>query len=399
MLGEIKKLNINDLIGLSLLILPFSLKLNIYSIIIIFLYWIFKFKLLNFIQVLKSKEFWIFSSFYLFTIFALFWTCDIQNGLSLIERRFSLFLLPLIIFSTQDKINLNRIFKYFLFSTAIAFVYSFLFAYYSYYSTGDKWTPFRYFNFTENSIGIHPGYFSMYLIISVIYTLEKSVLNNPLKNKIKWILLTIFYILSILYIGAKSSFFILILIVICYAIRFSNKKREVFFYLGGFFILLVITSYFFYSISYGFRTRVVFLLTGKYNNIQERLDIYKSIIILLNRNPLSYLFGFGTGCLLPRLLEVYKEFNLVHHFLKRLDAHNIFLKSLAEQGIIGLITTLNLFQGLRLRFFSFNIKYFLFSVSFFLFGLIEHFLDTQHGVVFFTMFNVLFYRNYLDGNK
>ena len=354
MLGKIKNLNINDLIGLCILILPFSPQLNVYSIIIILLYWIFKFKVANFIHVLKSKEFWIFSSFYLFTVIALFWTCDIQNGFSLIERRFSLFLLPLIIFSTKDKINLNRIFRYLLFSTVVAFLYSFLFAYYSYYLTGDKWTPFRYFNFTKNSIGIHPGYFSMYLIISVIYTLEKSVLNSAFKNKIKWILLTIFYILSILYIGAKSSFFILILIVVCYTIRFSNKKREVFFYLLSFFILLVITSYFFYSFSYGFRTRVVFLLSGKYNNIQERIDIYKSIFFLLNSNPLSYLFGLGTGCLLPRLLEVYQEFNLMHHFLKRLDAHNIFLKSLAEQGIIGVITTLNLFQGLRLNIFCFQ---------------------------------------------
>ena len=395
MLGKIKNLTLSDLIGLSVFSLVFSMKLNTYSIMEIVFYCSFFIKKNNFKEVLKSKNLFLFSCFYLLCIVAILWSCDFNNGLHTLERRISLLLFPLIFFSFNGKIDLDKIFTYLLFATAIAFLFSFFLAYYNYYLTGDKWTPFRYFNFTKNSIGMHPGYLSIYMIICLIYSLEKVVLETILKKR-KWILITFFFFFAILYIGAKSSFFILNFIIIFYIIKYANNKKTTFFYLLSYILILAVTSYFFYFYSYGFRTRIFFLISGKYSNIQERIDIYQSIFTFLERNPLRSFIGHGTGCLRPKLLEIYHEFGLQNHYAKNLDAHNIFFKSFAEQGLLGLIATFSLFQGLNLKFLKINFKYFLFSMTFFIFGLIEHFLDTQHGIVFFTMFNVLFYKNYLD---
>lgn len=399
MLGKIKSIDFNDLIGLALFILPFSTKLNVYAIILMLIYWIFFEK--KFIPIEKTRitNILAFSAFYLVCVLAILWTCDMGNGLFILEKRFSLLLFPVLIFLSKSKVNLDKIFKYLLFSTFISFIYSFCYAYHQYYITGDQWTPFRYFNFTVNSIGIHPGYLSMYLIVTLIFTMEKAFRSELKKSKIKWILISLLCSLFILYIGAKSSFFILILVLFLNVIRFIKNIKDVLKYFLILGLVLVVVSYAYYSFSYGFRTRIIFLLNGRYNNIQERLDIYSSILLLIERNPVKIFFGLGTGCLISNLVEVYREMNFLILMEKKMDAHSIYLKSLAEQGLLGLTTTIMLFRGLNIRFYKVNFKYFLFSISFFLFGTIEHFLDTQHGIVFFSIINILFYKSELDKNE
>lgn len=391
MLLRVIRNNFSELIGLSLVILIFSLKLNIYAIILIIISWVLNFDKKYFKENIFTKKIFLFTSFFALTVLACLWSCDFKLGLFVVEKRFSMLLFPILIFTYSGDLKVSKILDFVSFGSVVGFVYCFCFANYQYYLTGDEWTPFRYFNFTVNAIGIHPGYLSMYLILSFININDKIRRTKALNTNVILYLFLFFIFFSILYIGTKSAFFILIFLSLVFIIINNKSKRLILIYSISFLILILIISFPLYYFSYGFRTRVVFLLNGRFNNIGERLEIYKAVIYILKEHKWANIYGLGTGCLKENLLDYYHSHDLISHFEKQLDAHSIFFKSYAEQGSMGLMSIIFQFQGLQKKYLNLDLKYFLFSVSFFLFGMIEHFIDLQHGIVFFTLLNVIFY--------
>ncbi|TCP27957.1 O-antigen ligase [Tenacibaculum skagerrakense] len=391
MLGRLKRLDISDIVGFSLLLLIFSKKLNSLSIIVTILFVIYSI-VKNKTEANKNhKSKHIFIMYFALILVSLIWTHNFEKGIKEIEKSLSLLIFPLIFLYYRVQINLKKIFHYLVVGTLSAFLFCLIYAYILAYKTGDIWTPFRYFNFT-GSIGIHPGYLSMYLVVSVLFLIEQFFKSESKKKKYIYGVLIVCSFFSILYIGTKSTFFILIFVFVFYIIKQTNKKRELFKYLLLFMIALTVIGFIFYNISYGFRTRIVFLLNGKFHNLGERYEIYKGMINIIQNNPLIHFIGLGAGSSQEFLLNYYSDHNLSEHLQKGLGTHNAYFKAYLEQGFLGLIFLLILFQGLRKKYFTKDITYFLFSFAFFSFGLIEHFLDLQHGVVFFSMFNVLFYK-------
>ena len=134
------------------------------------------------------------------------------------------------------------------------------------------------------------------------------------------------------------------------------------------------------------------MINGRYHNLGERYIIYQAIFDIIKNNPLINLIGLGVGGSESFLMNFYSENNHSIHLKKQLGTHNIYLKAYLEQGILGFLALIYLFQGLRKKYFKKDISYFLFSFTFFSFGLIEHFFDLQHGIVCFSIINVLYYK-------
>lgn len=391
MLGIQKKIDINDIIGISLFLLVFSIKLNSYAIIFTVIYIIYYIKKNSVPLKYRDYSQSIFLMYFFFMLISLMWTHDVHLGLKELEKSFSLFLFPCLFLFFDLKVNLKKIFSYVVFGALSGFLFCLLYAYWTAYVTADIWTPFRYFNFTK-SIGIHPGYLSIYLLISFIFLIEEFFKTTLKRPKYIYGFLCLMCSLSILYIGTKSVFFLLMSIYLFYIIRKATNKRKLIKFIFIFAIVVAALAFLFYNISYGFRTRVFFLLNGRYHNLGERYFIYEGMISIIKDNPLVRLIGLGVGGSQSFLMNYYAVNDLKIHLAKKLATHNIFFKAYLEQGVLGLFFLFSLFQGLRMKYFYKDISYFLFSFVFLSFGLIEHFLDLQHGVVFFSVINVLYYK-------
>jgi O-antigen ligase len=115
-----------------------------------------------------------------------------------------------------------------------------------------------------------------------------------------------------------------------------------------------------------------------------RLTIWQSCLEIIKENPL---LGVGLGDVEQKLLDKYKRFNYTEGLDRRYNAHNQFLQTTVEVGVLGLATLLFV-MGVSISF-AITKKNFV-SLCFLsialLFFLSESILVRQKGIVFFSFF-------------
>ena len=332
-----------------------------------------------------NKQFFIHSSIFWLYLLSLFFT-DNFNDLSLIERKLSLLLFPLILFSYKrlERLNLNNIMVAFIGGTIIASVICFGFAYLDYKVTGKGYEFF----YTYLSYFTHPTYFSIYCLIALLMLRElfaKQIISIVAFTLISFLMLVMIFLLqsragllALLFIGPWLLFSLLK--------KGLNWKPIVFsilIFLMGSGIVINQSNY--------LQTRLLAVFLEKNVKKQEpdiRVSLWKSSKSVLKEN---WLFGVGPSKVFENLKPEYEKRDLKSAIDKQFNVHNQFIHLWLCLGVFGLIAWL-MVLGVPL-YEAIIYKEGLF-ISFILIIALNSFfevlLNLQAGVVFYSFFNAIF---------
>lgn len=332
----------------------------------------------------------------------LFLQNKLNQNWSHLETKLSLLLFPLFIVIGTDlkKKFLFDIFKIFIFGCCISIILCLANSIYNFLLQGEV----NYFYYKKISFLHHPGYYSMYLNFAT--GLLYLNLLNPIKNhKIQiswsWIIIIIFSFFIIL-ISSRTGWITNIIIngVFIFTItkrKKFNRRHWTFMLIIGFSIAGLI------SLSSPLKNRFNEIIKHTFyaekqsnypSSTSTRIKAWEATVELAKKN---WLFGLGTGYGGKELNKIYRDKGYFSLKKKNINPHNQYLQYLLDHGIIGII----LLFFLTIVMFIISLKEKNYDYTIFLLIMILNFttesvLETQSGIVFFSLFNTLFFFQWLD---
>lgn len=400
----------------SIVTLPFSIRLNTIAIIALVTAWLFKNSLREKIKLLNNPLFFVFSSLYFLYVLGMFWTNNIQHGFFELEKKFALFLFPLMFFSIpplKDS-ERNKILFYFVTSCVLLSLVCISYASYRAYSANSffeinpesGYVTHYFFYFGLSEVFIHPVYFSAYIVFSLFilfnyYSSSKEVLGTQKRLLIAFLILFLIIFLCLL-----SSRIMIVYLSICCLFYFfysllkgQNTNGKIVF---GFFVLLSMLLAVIYipairsrfseviNSSYHFENNPEKnkYLSGKLDGIEMKLAQWYFTIEAGKNNQL---IGVGTGDDEDELQKKYFDNNFMEGYVPKYNSHNQYFQTWLALGFVGLAILLiafivPVFKSLKQN----QILYLFFLLLVMFFCLTESILCRQHGVVFYSFFNSFF---------
>ncbi|MBC1605347.1 O-antigen ligase family protein [Listeria rocourtiae] len=207
------------------------------------------------------------------------------------------------------------------------------------YSTGSL---LNYSDYRPSGFFINTNDFSAFLILFI------GIVIYAITRKRSWIATTAVVILLILVVyltlqtNSRTGLIGLLLILGC----LFTRKWSV---LRGLLTLLIINGVaLFLYINYTFLLehsiihRVTAIFTGKTGSTNERMDMYKGLWGIFQKNPFH---GIGVGVSPAKVFEIlFGNINIDPQMGRTMGAHNFFLSSLTDLGILGFACMI-LFSG------------------------------------------------------
>jgi O-antigen ligase len=388
--------------------LPYSIRLTSYSIILLVVAWIIQGDLKFKLSRLKSVD-WLFVGtpiLYLIYVASISYSYNMNTALRELEKGIGLLLLP-IIFTSSKKLLRGEI---------NIILWSFIISNLSLGVICISYATFQFFNshvnvfYNHELVGLfdsHATYYSMYLLFCMM---SLGYLNNrkaiPWRPKIIIGVISIFFIILIYLLGARSIVILFsiasIIVIVNYTIKSKNIGRGV--TLGVCFFLLVFVII---SNNSNLKERIVQLKEYKYelsenhiegyNGLTMRLAQWESSISIILNDPI---LGVGIGDVQDELQKVYKKNYLKYSYLEQFNAHNEYIQTILGLGLVGLFIFLASLMISAYRAFRERELLYLGFIGLFAYCCItESMLHMQKGVVFYTFFNSLFYFHSLGTGK
>tara|TARA_B110000305_G_scaffold13458_1_gene12665 strand:- start:108 stop:692 length:585 start_codon:yes stop_codon:yes gene_type:complete len=133
-----------------------------------------------------------------------------------------------------------------------------------------------------------------------------------------------------------------------------------------------------------------------FSSSATRIITWKCSLELISE---KIIFGYGEGLSGVELNKLYKNKDYKQLENKNLNSHNQFLQCFLDHGLIGgciiiFFTIIMLFKSLKTKDYLYSLFLILIAINF----LTESMLETQSGVVFFAVFNTLFFFQWVDKN-
>lgn len=381
--------------------LPLSIYANSIAIILLTFSWILEGNIFAKLRDITHRPLIIFFLFfYALFILGMLYTENIPVGKFNLEKKISLFVLPLILGTSQffNESIKQTVLKFFVASCFIASLICLGNGFYKYFFYQDS-SYFFYMNLTS-ILDSHAIYFSMYVCFS-IFILLSFLKNNflVLKRHQKFFLfLIIFYFFC--FIILLSARMVLVFLFFSLAIGgtyFSYKKRG----LIAWFIILTLSSTAVVVIanrSVFLRERVTKLFESDFSASPDKGNA-NGLTIRLVKWQCSFegikdhlLLGTGTGDSQDYLNKCYERKNFwgqypAYHF----NSHNQYLETALTLGLAGLTFLLScMIMPLVFAIRKKQILFISFLLLFAFNSLTESLLERQQGIVFFTFFISLF---------
>lgn len=402
--------------------LPFSLLVNNISIMLLALNWLlegsFKDKWLQFKKQVLAHHF---ITLYVAYLAGLIYSVNIHQGMFELEKKMALFLMPLLL-GTSPRMplkDLHLVFKAFVFSCTLATLFCFVYAIYRNYQEDytlsylynaifhdihvpNGYTYLNYWYFTyelfASAVKMHPVYLSMYIVFDsclIVYLWwNKPELTK--KKRLMVLVLLMYNFLVILLLSSRTQLFSYILlgtIFLLYQSYLSGKMlRSILFmltmYAAGLAIILfnpVLKERFIDS-----NKPKTHFTDNKYGagGLSLRMYKWRYAMETIKKSPL---IGTGTGDAQDELQLTYKKHDFSIAYDERYNAHNQFLQTFLELGIVGLfLLCLGFFTPLYLAVKRRRWLYVVFILVFLISCLTESMLEANKGIVFYAFFNSLF---------
>lgn len=352
------------------------------------------------------------------------WNNDVfSEGIKTIEKRFSLLLLPLIFLGINKKINLNKLYNYYVIFSVLTLVFLFIRYIYLYTDNLNKYLSGKHlwelgYNFSY-SFNIHAPALNMHVSFVTIVAFYLFLLNRNKKWMLKITYFSLFIIAFafIMYINTRVSLITTIIgvfIVIFYELYKKENLKKALKYGAIFCVTAVISigtfvSVFPYSIhkftqgSFGHLDMVGRLDEFEnpekviYSSLVTRITIWDSAI---NLSKESFWVGFGSADSKKQLIEYFKKTDQKFLAEYKFQTHNQYLDFLLKYGILGLLVALFYilffgYIGVKLE----NPVLIAFCVLFFLSNMTDDFLIRYDGIVFSGLWFSIFANNYYYKNQ
>lgn len=353
---------------------------------------------------LSGHKILLFSSLFFLYFFGLIYSEDNFLGLSNLVEKLSLLIFPLAIYISS--INFNKQLKPILYSFMegcfFSVIISLIVSVMGFSFTSDS----SWFFYGNSSYFLHSSYLAMYLnfgLLIIYFTSDLFKGEVFEKGKLKSLFFLALFSIIILFSASKTGLIVLLLLhfaAIMYWIV-VNKK-----YVGGAIVLVsfVTLGGFVFQLSSTLQNRFDEMYTvvtsgdtSGGSTTAARVDIWNISSKLIAEKPLV---GYGTSDEKEVLIDAYKKEGFLEFVEKKLNAHNQFLQTGLAVGILGgVVLLLMLFVPL---YFSLKNKYYLYGCFIILISfnfLTEAMLERQAGVVFYALFNALFFMAYFDDNS
>jgi O-antigen ligase len=332
--------------------------------------------------------------FFLSHVAGLWNTTNMDFAIADIGMKASLILIPLFFMATRLNLNRNHIINGYLIALLLATLICFGYAIFrSIYNAEDN--QWAYFTESYFSYMMHRSYFATYLALGTlmaVYMLFKS------ENR-KWlyfVMIALFAVSTVL-TASKAGVLILALLMIPLGFYLMVKRFNVFW---GSFSLVVMFIFGFIALqaSSNLSERFEKMITGLTETKTENntaVESNSSRIIMWSTS--SQLFkenlmtGVGTGDVKDELNKRNTELGNLGVVEKNLNAHNQYLNTGVQLGLLGLIPLLmvlitSLGKAMRTRDIILSLVIFTFATTM----LFESFLETQAGVIPVTYILLLF---------
>lgn len=349
------------------------------------------------IQKLKNipRQCWIFQIIYFLTILGYVYSSNKAEAGFLLERQLSFLLFPVILplafeFSNE---RANTLFKSLSISCTLTIIGLFAYLFYLLKVTGtpisEIFSPIFLNHKFSDPIGIHAGYLSLYVSLSIFFVLKELMHAKLLFKKCIILFSLIVLVAGLTFLASRNAFISTLLIIITVFPLFYIKRKTLF--LIGFLGIIGVGALVITKVDYlkeRFSTQLIEDInpgTNDYNKVEPRIDRWKFALELIAESPW---IGYGTGDEVLMLKTKYKQNNFFVSYYSSFNAHNQYLSYLLKNGILGLV----IFLGAFIYYFKLAVKSKNFMyISLLLLMLIgfftENILDANKGIFFFAFFN------------
>lgn len=391
--------------------LPYSIGLNNGAIAVLLVSWLLLLGKDSLLKLRQNRDLiLLFCAVYILLLVSLLWTSNRSEGFFYLEKTAALLLFPVVL-GTGPKIRfqtITYILITFLLSVVCASVICLIDRIDFIYDTNRPlWTLFKYYNTHLNflsALGLHPTYFSMYVILSLIILLwlhSIGLLKKRLTDQFLVVVLVLFFSL-VLFLSASRIMLLLAISGGLIFIFIYIKKKLGLFYSAAVGIMIIMLSILGFSalpetINTKKRVREMFtdnvVDSHRYSIGESRMSRWGVIL----QHPEEFcLVGVGVGDSKDYMVAQYSKHSLVNAVGKEYNAHNIFIELVLKTGFLGPVLFLLALLIPLLHAWKLNTYiYGLFLVVILFAGLTESILNVQKGVVFYSFFNSLFAFNSL----
>ena len=353
----------------------------------------------------KTPMFWMMALFFLHTV-SIVYSDSTASAFNDVGMKMSLLAIPILIVLPKFKLELKDVVILFLLSTLIASFVCYVNA--ARISLGDpgdnEWYYFKgsYFSFI-----LHRSYFANYLAIgaaiSIVYAFKYS--------KLRWfyVFTAVSNIVTTMLTFSKAGILILIILIsiVSYWVATKYMKRI---YATGAVVIFVVGVVSIISLSPTLRTRFTQMFDafggksveapeGEVESTAARMYMWKTAWEVIRENPV---LGVGTSDSNSAMAQKNRQNG--HHALAdlKLNAHNQYLNTWVQVGILGLISLLMLFgSAIYLGWKSKSLELILFVLGSSISLVFESFFERQQGLMpvllLITLISTLLVKRRLQG--
>jgi O-antigen ligase len=393
-LAKLKHIYLNFGYNLPLIIalfLPFGINYSPIILMWLVAFFVFQDFKHDFALVFKNKWALIFFSFFLVHFIGYFFSDNKSEAITAIEIKLSFLAFPILFYSSKyNSEQVKKIIISFVTGTFLASLLCLLRAFYLYLFE-DK----NSFFYSEFSFFLHPSYFAMYLVFSLLLVViyyPKWLLHLP-NLKFKLVFISLVFLITIFLCSSKmgliTAFFLIPSTLGVLLFKNGYKKTII-----GFILILIfgiLISYKLFPTPFE-RIKVAFKVSASSEKIDKtdaestavRILIWQESIKIIKDN---FLFGTTAGDANDKLIESYQKEGLTGALIKKLNAHNQFFQTFIGTGIIGFILLMLFTLGAFIcGIFKKNFMLSLLSILMIFNFLVESMLQAQAGFIFFMFF-------------
>lgn len=334
------------------------------------------------------NRFFVNSSIYFLMILSLFYSSNIEYGLSKLESMSSLIIFPLIFcLLPKSKINLIVKNKYNYMLVYVISVLVFNLSSMLYHIGHYKMSILTHFltvnNIAQGPFNIHPIYLSLHIAVALLFSF--FILQNFKSNYKRVGLIIIDFILVFFLLLLMKKGPIIAASIVLFLFVLFQKNRKILYVFAvilslTFTIIISITEY---RQKFSELTKIENISEGNFTSTNIRYSIYKFAVAKIVESPV---LGYGIGDFNDVLIDGYKEGS---DFLYegRYNSHNQYFSFMLSLGIVGLLAILlMIFRNLIVAIRYDNQVVILLLIFYGLMMMFENILEREDGVIYFSFF-------------
>ena len=332
-------------------------------------------------------------AYWLLHLIGLLYSENLSLGAKDLETKFSFIFLPGLFFFSHVYLNGKLLRMIFIAAIFVSLLLCWIM------SLGNFWNEvyarehnivladypsYNYFFSSYLSHFLHPGYFSMFILVGLLFIVQEIEQTPGYRTKFCLIFLLFLSLISLVFLASKSALIVVGIFMVYFTffhttLSFRNKILMVF--------LSCLLLFFSFSLPWvknsftaGYHSIMKDVNNQKEENSSSlRLISWKTALTLWQEQPF---IGCGTGDTKDEMIKLYRYNGNLLSAEKKLNAHSQVLQGLATLGIVGVLLTLLL---LLLPIFYRGFMSKLLGIILIVFGFTESIFETQAGVIFYCL--------------